>query len=197
MSPPSSTTARTLSLKQHQQQQNQRRFIKASSLVKDECEEIVNDLMNIVAAEKLKSQASTKRHAPFDQMGCTMNKKRYFQHKKRLLTSLPTTNNISPNYAPAKLNGLVHSQFLRPQTTLNNYGDIGNYVPKFLREQAVMRSSDSNENIFFRSTNGQVLNGFLQLDFPSSPQPDHRASMGFHHNPPLFPLIQQLRKTQT
>ncbi|CAF4815937.1 unnamed protein product, partial [Rotaria magnacalcarata] len=30
-----------------------------------------------------------------------------------------------------------------------------------------MRSSDSNENIFFRATNGHILNGFLNLDFSS------------------------------
>jgi hypothetical protein len=144
----------------------QRHFIKASTLIQDESDEIVNDLMNIVAAEELKTQASVKRHASFEQISYsddnTMNKKRYFHNKKRLLNPIPTTNN---NSHQQKLNSNIDGHLLRPHVALNRYGDIGNYVPKFLRENITMRSSDSNENIFFRSTNGQLLNGFLKLDF--------------------------------
>jgi len=139
----------------------QRQFIKVSTTVQDESDEIVNDLMNIVANEKLKTQGSIKRHASFEHISClddiTMNKKRYFHHKKRLLTPLPTINN---NNNSSRIDG----HLLRPEIVLNRYGDIGNYVPKFLRENMTLRSSDSNENIFFRSTNGHLLNGFLKLD---------------------------------
>jgi hypothetical protein len=141
----------------------QRHFIKASTSIQDESDEIVNDLMNIVANEKLKTQGSIKRHASFEQISysddITMNKKRYFHHKKRLLTPLPTINNNNNNNS-SKIDG----HLVQPQIVLNRYGDIGNYVPKFLRENMAIRSSDSNENIFFRSTNGQLLNGFLKLD---------------------------------
>ena len=146
-----------------------RHFIKASKFIEDESDEVVNDLMNLVASEKLKSQNSIKRHASSEQIPSTdestMNKKRYFHNKKRLLNPSPTLNE-SPN--PWKIPPRVQGQLLRPEIVINRYGDIGNYVPKFLRENITTRSSDSNENIFFRSNNGQLINGFLQMDILSS-----------------------------
>jgi hypothetical protein len=129
----------------------QRHFIKASTLIEDESDEIVHDLMNLVQSEQLKThhQGPIKRHASIEHISSsdehTMNKKRYFQTKEKI---------------PSRIDG----QLLRPQILINRYGDIGNYVPKFLRENITTRSSDSNENIFFRSTHGQLLNGFLKLD---------------------------------
>jgi hypothetical protein len=187
-SPNSITSIHPLSSKQHRQ------FIKASSVIIDESDEIVNDLMNIVAIEKLKTQGSIKRHASFDQTSSssssnyTMNKKRYLHNKKRL----PTLNHISQNEPQQKRIG---GHLLRPQIVLNRYGDIGNYVPKFLRENVTMRSSDSNENIFFRSTNG-----FLKLDFLSSTQTNdnyHQSSPCLNQDQSMSSLIQKLRKTQT
>lgn len=146
-----------------------RHFIKAPKFVEDESDEIVNDLMNLVACEKLKNQNPIKRHASSEQLPSTdestMNKKRYFHNKKRLLNPSPTQNE-NPN--PWKIPPRVQGQLVRPEIVINRYGDIGNYVPKFLRENITTRSSDSNENIFFRSNNGQLINGFLQLDILSS-----------------------------
>ncbi|CAF4198150.1 unnamed protein product, partial [Adineta steineri] len=66
MSSSCSTPIRTLSTKQSQQQQ--RHFIKASSssssLIIDESDEVVNDLMNIVVAEKLKTIDTNSYQAP-------------------------------------------------------------------------------------------------------------------------------------
>lgn len=147
-----------------------RHFIKASKFIEDESDEIVNDLMNLVASEKLKTQYSFKRHASSEQLPSTdestMNKKRYFHNKKRQLNSSPTRNESGGN--PWKIPPRVQGQLLRPEIVINRYGDIGNYVPKFLRDNITTRSSDSNENIFFRSNNGQLINGFLQLDILSS-----------------------------
>ncbi|CAF4158108.1 unnamed protein product [Rotaria magnacalcarata] len=214
MSSSRSTPVRTLSTKTQQQQQ--RHFIKASSssssTAVDESDEVVNDLMNIVDAEKLKTidtnvvQVPIKRHASFDRTsssssndpnGNTMNKKRYQHHnnnKKRSLfaNSIPLPTIVSANNTPVisrtttnveqqqqqqqqqqqSATSILDSYLLRPQVVINRYGDIGNYVPKLLRENittatASMRSSDSNENIFFRATNGHILNGFLNLDFSS------------------------------
>ncbi|CAF0987273.1 unnamed protein product [Rotaria sp. Silwood1] len=184
----------------------QRHFIKASSLIKDESDEIFNDLLNIVAIEQIKSQVSVKRQASFDQTSysndSTMNKKRYFHNKKRLLKSIPTINNITHQQ---KLNSIIDGHLLRPQIVLNHYGDIGNYVPKFLRENITMRSSDSNENIFFRSTNGQLLNGFLKLDFLSTKSiNDYNKTNNHYQSTPCLnqdqnidSLVQQLRNNQT
>ncbi|CAF3680136.1 unnamed protein product, partial [Adineta steineri] len=119
----------------------------------------------------------------------TMKKKRYqFHHnnKKRSLVinsnPLPTilsanntpvisrtTTNVEQQQQPTP--SILECHLLRPQIVLNRYGDIGNYVPKLLRENvpAAMRSSDSNENIFFRAKNGHILNGFFNLDFSSKP----------------------------
>ncbi len=157
-----------------------RHFIKASTLIPDESDEIVNELMNIVATEQLKTQGSIKRHASSEQISYSddyiMNKKRYFHNKKRLLNPIPTINN---NLHQPKINPRIGGYLLRPEIVLNRYGDIGNYVPKFLRENITMRSSDSNENIFFRSTHGQLLNGFLQLDIlaTKSTQENHSQSI--------------------
>ena len=124
--PPSTT--RTLRTKQHQSQQiQQRHFIKqsssTSSLIIDESDEVVNDLMNIVVQEKLKTidtntcQIPIKRHASFDYSSSsngyndhqTINKKRYqFHHyqnhntKKRsiILNSNPLPTIISANNTP-------------------------------------------------------------------------------------------------
>ncbi|CAF0761566.1 unnamed protein product [Adineta steineri] len=249
MSSSCSTPIRTLSTKQSQQQQ--RHFIKASSssssLIIDESDEVVNDLMNIVVAEKLKTidtnsyQAPIKRHASFDQPSLsngyndhTMNKKRYqFHHnnKKRSLVinsnPLPTilsanntpvisrtTTNVEQQQQPAP--SILECHLLRPQIVLNRYGDIGNYVPKLLRENvpAAMRSSDSNENIFFRATNGHILNGFLNLDFSSKPNGNqnnnnnNNNNIHLHyrstpclnednHDRNLLSQVKQLRKNQT
>lgn len=147
----------------------QRHFVKASKFLEDESDEIVNDLMNLVATETLKTQNSFKRHASSEQLSCSdesiMNRKRYFHNKKRLLNPSPTqSEHINPWKAPPRVQG----QLVRPEIVINRYGDIGNYVPKFLRENITTRSSDSNENIFFRSNNGQLINGFLQLDILST-----------------------------
>jgi hypothetical protein len=248
MSSPCSTVVRTLSTKHpQQQQQQQRHFIKASSssssLIIDESDEVVNDLMNIVVAEKLKTidtnscQVPVKRHASFDQTSSsngynehTMNKKRFqFNHnnnKKRtlLLNSNPlptilsadntpvisrTTTNVEQQQTPS----ILDCHLLRPQLVLNRYGDIGNYVPKLLRENATpttMRSSDSNENIFFRATNGHILNGFLNLDFssPTLTNKNLNNNNNHHHHRSfpclneenqdrsIFSLVRQLRKTK-
>lgn len=254
MSSPCSTSIRTLMTKHPQPQQ--RHFIKASSssssLVIDESEEVVNDLMNIVVAEKLKTidtnvnPVPIKRHASFDQSSSsngyndhTTNKKRYpfhhqhhHQNKKRsfLVNSNPlptivsanntpilsrtTTNNANVDQPPP-VSSIVEGHLSRPQFVLNRYGDIGNYVPKLLRENnststASMRSSDSNENIFFRASNGHLLNGFLNLDFSSSNAGNgnhnnnnnhqYRSSPCLNENPSdrnIFSLVKQLRKNQT
>lgn len=256
MSSPCSTSTRTLMTKHPQQQQ--RHFIKASSssssLVIDESEEVVNDLMNIVVAEKLKTidtnanPVSIKRHASFDQSSSsngyndhTTNKKRYpfHQHNKKrsfLVNSNPLPTILSANNTPilsrtttTTANGeqqsqqqqplsnssVIEAHLSRPQFVLSRYGDIGNYVPKLLRENtststASMRSSDSNENIFFRASNGHLLNGFLNLDFssPTTANGNHnnnnnhqyRSSPCLNENPPdrnVFALVKQLRKTHT
>jgi hypothetical protein len=82
----------------------QRHFIKASGSIEDESDEIVNDLMNLVATEQLKTQASIKRHASFEQISYsdeyTMNKKRHFQNKKHLLNPIPATINQNPQQPP-------------------------------------------------------------------------------------------------
>ncbi|CAF1438608.1 unnamed protein product [Adineta steineri] len=184
----------------------QRHFIKASSLIQDESDEIVNDLMNIVANEQLKNQTSIKRHASFDQTSSssssndnnTMNKKRYFHNKKRLLNPIPITNNILPQQQQQKIPSMIDGQLFRPQIVLNRYGDIGNYVPKFLREDSTMRSSDSNENIFFRSSNGQLINGFLKLDCLSNQTNNYYQSTPcLNQDQNIYSLVQQLRKNQT
>ena len=243
ISSPSNASVRTLSTKNHQ-----RHFIKAStssqSLAIDESDEVVNDLMNIVVTERLKttdmsvSQASVKRHASFDQHPTTngtqdlsITKKRYQfnahqQQKKRSYlinpTPLPTilsANNtpvisrttttleqqplsLQPAPAPSISSSScssqhqqplapIDNQLMRPQFILHRYGDIGNYVPKFLREnvtntQTSIRSSDSNENIFFRATNGHIINGFLNLDFASNSTPsaphENLTSVNHHHH---------------
>ena len=217
----------------HQQPPQQRHFIKASSstssLVVDESDEVVNDLMNIVVAERLKtidtniSQAPVKRHASFDQTPLSnghpdysMNKKRYqFHHhhhqhhhqnsKKRsmIMNSRPLPTIMSANNTPVisrtgtnveqppAPTSILDTHLLRPQLILNRYGDIGNYVPKLLRDSTstattstTMRSSDSNENIFFRATNGHILNGFLNLDFTSAPptQPNSNSNNNNNNN---------------
>lgn len=240
-----------------QQQQQQRHFIKASSSTAlDESDEVVNDLMNIVVAEKLKTvdmnsiPIPIKRHASFDHTpsndsnGNTMNKKRFQFHnnnKKRSLfaTSNPLPTIISANNTPVisrtttnveqqslpsseqqQSASILDNLLLRPQVVINRYGDIGNYVPKLLRENipaasTSMRSSDSNENIFFRATNGHILNGFLNLDFSSkTPAKARNANHNNNNNnnshyrssPCLnednqernvLALVQQLRKYQT
>jgi hypothetical protein len=260
MSSPCPTSIRTLTTKHpQQQQQQQRHFIKASSssssLVIDESDEVVNDLMNIVVAEKLKTidmnscQVPIKRHASFDHSSSsngyndhTINKKRYqFHHnnKKRslLANSNPLPTIISANNTPVlsrtttnldhtqqqqqQTSSILESHLLRPQFVLNRYGDIGNYVPKLLRENTTtttMRSSDSNENIFFRATNGHILNGFLNLDFSSPAQTttattaingnhNNNNNYSHHRSSPclnednqdrnVFALVKQLRKNQT
>jgi hypothetical protein len=249
MSSPCSTVVRTLSTKHpQQQQQQQRHFIKASSssssLIIDESDEVVNDLMNIVVAEKLKTidtnscQVPVKRHASFDQTSSsngynehTMNKKRFqFNHnnnKKRtlLLNSNPLPTILSADNTPVisrtttnvEQQQILDNHLLRPQFVLNRYGDIGNYVPKLLRENAptnstTIRSSDSNENIFFRATNGHILNGFLNLDFSSTTSTtngNHNNNNNHSHyrsspclnednqDRNIFSLVKQLRKNQT
>jgi hypothetical protein len=179
----------------------QRYFIKASSsLIQDESDEIVNDLMNIVASEQLKNQVSIKRHASFDQTSysndCIMNKKRYFYNKKRLLNSTPVIHD-TPHQQ--KSISMIDGHLLRPQIVLNRYGDIGNYVPKFLRENVTMRSSDSNENIFFRSTNG-----FLKSDVLSPKLMDGNHNNNHYLSTPclnqdqnIYSLVEELRKNQT
>ena len=258
MSPPCSTSSRTLMTKHPQQQ---RHFIKASSssssLVIDESEEVVNDLMNIVVAEKLKTidtnvnPVPIKRHASFDQSSSsngysdhTTNKKRYpfHQHNKKrsfMVNSNPLPTILSANNTPilsrtttaanGTANGeqqqqqqqqlptssVLESHLSRPQFILSRYGDIGNYVPKLLRENtststASMRSSDSNENIFFRASNGHLLNGFLNLDFssPTTGNGNHNNNNNHHYRsspclnetPPdrnVFALVKQLRNNQT
>ena len=181
----------------------QRHFIKASASNEEETDQIVNDLMNIVATESLKNQVSIKRHASSDQISHltdqTMNKKRYFHNKKRLINPVPTVIS-TPHQAKPK--SMIDGQLLRPQIVINRYGDIGNYVPKFLRENVTTRSSDSNENIFFRSSNGQLLNGFLQLDILST-KPiipgnanHYQSSPCLNQDENIYSLVQQLRKTQ-
>jgi len=184
----------------------QRCFIKASSsLIQDESDEIVNDLMNIVASEQLKNQVSVKRHASFDQTSYSndsiMNKKRYFYNKKRLLNSIPAIHD-TPHQQ--KSISMIDGHLLRPHIVLNRYGDIGNYVPKFLRENVTMRSSDSNENIFFRSTNGQLLNGFLKSDILSPKPMDGNHNNNHYLSTPclnqdqnIYSLVEELRKNQT
>ncbi|CAF3711204.1 unnamed protein product [Rotaria socialis] len=191
----------------------QRHFIKASSQIQDESDEIVNDLLNIVASEQIKNQISIKRQASFDRTsnsdGSTMNKKRYFHNKKRLTKSITAINNV-PNQQ--KLNSMVDGQLFRPQILLNPYGDIGNYVPKFLRENITMRSSDSNENIFFRSPNGQLINGFIKLDFLPAKQNHEYNHINNNNNnnnnhyestpcldqdQNIYSLVQQLQNNQT
>jgi len=245
MSSPCSTPIRTLSTKTPQQ----RHFIKASSssssLIIDESDEVVNDLMNIVVAEKLKTidtnscQVAIKRHASFDQTSSsngqndhTMNKKRYqFHHhnKKRSLlrNSNPLPTILSANNTPVisrtatnleqqqQTTSILDTHLLRPQIVLNRYGDIGNYVPKLLRENittttpTTIRSSDSNENIFFRATNGHILNGFLNLDFSSTTNGNHNNNNNYsqyrstpclnedNHDRNVLSLVKELRKTQT
>lgn len=184
----------------------QRHFLKASSIIRDESDEIVNDLLNIVAIEQIKSQLSIKHQPSFDRAfisnDSTMNKKRYFHNKKRLLNSSPSINNIPYQY---KINSMFHGNLLRKPIGLNGYGDIGNYVPKFLRENTTMRSSDSNENIFFRSTNGQLLNGFLKLDILSKKplnayndrSKQYQSMSRLSQDENVYSLVQQLQKNQT
>lgn len=159
--------------------QQPRQFVKASTYMKDETEEIVDDLMNIVEMEKLKSQNSVKRQASVDPSSlindCSMNKKRHFHHKKRLIEPSPCIDRLE------KAQSVLDAHILRPSIVLNRYADIGNYVPKLLRDHVTMRSSDSNENIFFRSSHGQLLNGFLQLDLPSTKQ----QIKGKRHHPSM------------
>ena len=243
MSSPCATPIRTLSTKH----QPQRHFIKASSssssLMIDESDEVVNDLMNIVVAEKLKTidtnscQVPIKRHASFDQTSSssngfndhTMNKKRFqFNHnnnnKKRslLVNSNPLPTILSADNTPVisrtttnleqQATSILDSHLLRPQIVLNRYGDIGNYVPKLLRENGptTMRSSDSNENIFFRATNGHILNGFLNLDFSSTTQTtngnnNNNNSYSHHRSTPCLNednqdrnnIVKQLKQVQT
>ena len=227
LSSPSSTPMRTLPTKyQPLPPSQQRHFIKASSssssLAIDESDEVVNDLMNIVVAEKLKTidtnscQTPVKRHASFDQASSlndyndhTMNKKRYLFHnnnnnnnnnnnKKRSLfmNSNPLPTIISANNTPVisrtttnieqpPTSSVFDSCILHPSIVINRYGDIGNYVPKLLRENVTttMRSSDSNENIFFRATNGHILNGFLNLDFSSTTQTTNKHCNYNNNNP--------------
>lgn len=256
---PTNSAIRTLNTKQHQQSQP-RHFIKAStsstsSLIFDESDEVVNDLMNIVVAEKLKTnennnllQVPVKRHASFDQnhapngvQDCTSTKKRYqFHHhnqKKRslLMSSNPLPTILSATNTPVMTRtgmgaeenqplSSIDNHLMRPQLILNRYGDIGNYVPKLLRDNvpsassSALRSSDSNENIFFRATNGHILNGFLNLDFnPASnvnnnnnnnnviTSTNNQSRYHYRSSPCLneennerniFSLVQQLRKTQ-
>ena len=158
----------------------QRHFIKTSKLNRDESDEIVNDLMNIVEIEKLKSQGSIKRHGSYEQISDSddhiMNKKRYFYNQKRLSSNPISILNQQK----------LDKQLIRPDIIVNRYGDIGNYVPKLLRENITMRSSDSNENIFFRSTNGHLLNGFLKLDVLTTSFNDN-----YYQSKPY------IRKTQT
>lgn len=290
ISSPSNASIRTLSTKNHQ-----RHFIKAStssqSLTIDESDEVVNDLMNIVVTERLKttdmslSQAAVKRHASFDQhssangtQDLSNTKKRYQfnahqqqqqQQKKRshLINPTPLPTILSANNtpvisrttttveqqslppqpsapAPSSISSSscssqqhqqplasIDNQLMRPQFILHRYGDIGNYVPKLLREnvnttQTSMRSSDSNENIFFRATNGHIINGFLNLDFASNSNPtaphesvnivnhnhNHNHNNNNNNNYPhyrsspclnedatdrkIFSLVRQLRKNQ-
>ena len=272
MSSPINPSIRTLTTKQHhlqhQAQHQPRHFIKASSssssLVFDESDEVVNDLMNIVVAEKLKttdtnhSQAPVKRHASFDQSSSsqgqheyTMTKKRYqfhnhqqqqpqqphHHHKKRsyLINPTPLPTILSANNTPVISRTTTNveqpqsqplspldNHLLRPQFVLHRYGDIGNYVPKLLRESVnttptTMRSSDSNENIFFRATNGHILNGFLNLDFSNTASTtpsingnnnnnNNNNSQHYRSTPCLsdentnrniFSLVRQLRKNQS
>ena len=245
---PTNSSIPTLSTK-HRQQSQQRHFIKAStssssSLIFDESDEVVNDLMNIVVAEKLKtnenhsSQVPIKRHASFDQTSLsngqhehTSTKKRYqfhHHHKKRslLMSTNPLPTIPSANNTPVMSRTATNSEenqplspidnhFLRPQFILNRYGDIGNYVPKLLRENVTatsnaLRSSDSNENIFFRATTGNILNGFLNLDFNSSSNTNNNNNNQhtrehYRSSPCLndeqtdrtvFSLVRQLHKNQ-
>lgn len=226
----------------------------------------MNDLMNIVVTEKLKttdmslSQAAVKRHASFDQnssasgsQNMSITKKRYQfnanQQKKRsyLINPNPLPTILSANNTPviSRTTTTVEQQqppppsslqqqplapidnhMMRPQLILHRYGDIGNYVPKLLRESTSstptpIRSSDSNENIFFRATNGHIINGFLNLDFaanghPSAPPeqinannpnynnnnnnyPQYRSSPCLNEDVTdrkIFSLVRQLRKNQ-
>jgi hypothetical protein len=199
--PPSHDTSKVLTMNSdiHSMSSKQRHFIKASTLIRDESDEIVNDLMNIVATEKLKSQGSIKRHASFDRTTYSddniMNKKRYFHNKKRLLNPIPVINN-TPQQQQHKVHSMIEGHLLRPQIVINRYGDIGNYVPKFLRENTAMRSSDSNENIFFRSTNG-----FLKLDVlptkKSLNENHYQSTPCLNEDQNIYSLVQQLQKNQT
>ncbi|CAF0921107.1 unnamed protein product [Adineta ricciae] len=179
-----------------------RYFIKASSLISDESEEIVNELMNIVAVEESKSQTSVKRHASFDQLSTTndstMNKKRYFHHKKHFLNPIPTASMNSSN---DKVATMIDGHLARPHIVLNRYGDIGNYVPKFLRDNITMRSSDSNENIFFRSGNGQLINGFLKLDVlsisPLKENKQYQSTPCLNEDRNIYSLVQQIHNNHT
>lgn len=148
----------------HSMSLKQRHFIKASTIIPDESDEIVNDLMNIVENEKLKNENSYEQIDYIDDY--IMNKKRYFHNKKCL---------INPN-------SRIDGELLRPYIVLNRYGDIGNYVPKFLRENITIRSSDSNENIFFRSTTGHLLNDFLKLDVLSLNQTYEKKNLFYTEN---------------
>jgi hypothetical protein len=67
-----------------------------------------------------------------------------------------------------------------------------------------MRSSDSNENIFFRSTNGQLLNGFLKSDILSPKPMDGNHNNNHYLSTPclnqdqnIYSLVEELRKNQT
>lgn len=147
----------------------QRNFVKTSSTIKDESEEILEDLVNIVAVEKFKEEQAMRRRNSTDQYPTSKNgypsqQKRSFQHKRRssqCLSSQERTERLQTSIIDEN-----HCQ--RPAIVVNRYADIGNYVPKLLRDNVTMRSSDSNENIFFRSSHGHLLNGFLQLDVSSN-----------------------------
>ena len=185
----------------------QRHFVKASSLVNDESDEIVNDLLNIVVTEQVKGQIAINNQFSFDETlnsdVYNMNKKRYFYNKRCLINSTPTINNDISHQQ--KLNSVIDYYLVQPQIVPNRYGDIGNYVPKSLRKNYAMRSSDSNENIFFRSTNEQLLNGFIKLDFlTKKPNNGNHNSYNHHHSTTslnqdsnIYSLVQQLRKNQT
>ena len=166
MSSPCPASIRTLTTKhpqQHQQQQ-QRHFIKASSssssLVIDESDEVVNDLMNIVVAEKLKTidtncvQVPIKRHASFDHSSSsngyndhTMNKKRYQFHnnnnnnnKKRsfLVNSSPLPTILSANNTP-----------ILSRTTTNNVEQQQQQQPtSSILESHLLRPSIRTESLW-------------------------------------------------
>jgi hypothetical protein len=135
----------------------QRQFVRTSSSMKNESEEIVDDLMTIVAMEKLNVNNNNVENdsCPMRPIAddTSFNRRRSFHRDKQQV------NVVVPL--------LEHEHILRPSIVVNRYADIGNYVPKLLRDNVTQRSSDSNENIFFRSTHGQLLNGFLQLNVSS------------------------------
>ncbi|CAF1187163.1 unnamed protein product, partial [Didymodactylos carnosus] len=195
---------------EHYQQQQQQHIQRRSSFISLDQQKL--DQTNLQSSlNTMKKRIQQQQHQPrTDSSSRPRSANRLFGlGKKRVrsphllptilsATNTPTTIRSSSTYieksppplpppiSSLKSNGIENSgHLLRPQLVLNRYGDIGNYVPKLLRNenghlsqqhQQQQKSStwfktlksDSNDNIFFRANNGHIINGFLNIDFANN-----------------------------